>query len=174
MRVVTLAGTETGTFIVVVAAGAFFVGRGRDWGPAALMVVAWGGPQLVDRFAKPLVGRVRPSVLLAHPDVEHGGAFPSAHVAEAVAVWGGVAVLAAAGRSPRVRAWLALAVAAIVVGVSVSRIYLGFHWFSDVVAGAALGGMWLSLVAAAMIWFGVPPERSAARVGERVRVDDGA
>ena len=53
-------------------------------------------------------------------------------------------VRAALGRggSPRVRAGLAGAAVAIAVAVATSRVLLGVHWFTDVLAGLALGWAW--------------------------------
>ena len=52
---------------------------------------------------------------------------------------------------------LAGSVAAVVILlVGFSRIYLGVHWFTDVVAGTALGGLWLCVLWAIAILAGEP------------------
>ena len=56
-------------------------------------------------------------------------------------------VLACFAGRPRLRLW-AIAAAAVVLVVGASRIYLGAHWFTDVLGGYALGGAWVSLLTA--------------------------
>lgn len=88
---------------------------------------------------KLVVGRERPFDVLAEVNgVSFGGfsnasdpSFPSAHAARAFAV----AVLLTCGR-PRWQASVAVGVAAM---IGISRIYLGVHWPSDVLAGALFG-----------------------------------
>lgn len=84
---------------------------------------------------KAAVARDRPDQL--HPAaVAHGYSFPSGHASGSAALWCTVAVLVAA-RMPR----LAAAVVALVVPlvVSATRVLLGVHFLSDVIAGLVLG-----------------------------------
>ena len=67
--------------------------------------------------------------------------FPSGHVAGIGALLGIVAVCIAVGRSRTVQTLLAVLVAAGVAVVAFSRLYLGFHWLSDVIGGALLAGL---------------------------------
>lgn len=59
-----------------------------------------------------------------------------------------LAIVTLAGRTPRARAGLLTAAAAVVLLVGASRIYVGAHWLTDVFAGYALGATWLALLLA--------------------------
>ena len=85
---------------------------------------------------------------------------PSGHATMAVAVIGSLVVLLWAGRSASARAAMVAAAALWVVAVGLTRIYLGVHWFSDVVAGWLVGGAWLALCAT--IWAAMARRRATA------------
>lgn len=88
--------------------------------------------------------------------------FPSGHVAAVAALLGIVAVCAGTGRSRSTRAVLTgLAVAAVLI-LAVIRIYIGAHWLSDVIGGAVLGALFVTLGAAALTTL---QPRSGERVG---------
>ena len=74
-----------------------------------------------------------------------GYAFPSGHATDAAAVYGMLGVLLATAlprRAAKAAVWTA---AVVVVGlVGLSRIYLGAHWLTDVLAGFAIGAAWSS------------------------------
>jgi undecaprenyl-diphosphatase len=94
---------------------------------------------------KTLFGRERPpwrDIVIDEPS----HSFPSGHSMGAVVAFGLLAyfvVLALSDRRERV-AVFALA-GALVLSIGFSRVYLGAHYFSDVVAGFAVGGAWLSV-----------------------------
>jgi undecaprenyl-diphosphatase len=67
----------------------------------------------------------------------------------ATVVVGALVVLAWAGRGRLGRALLLVGAVAWVGAVGATRVYLGVHWFSDVLAGWLVGGAWLALCAAA-------------------------
>jgi len=66
----------------------------------------------------------------------------------------------AIGSSPRARAALVGVAVAIGVAVACTRVFLGVHWFSDAVAGLAIGWSWFGLCAVAfggrILRFGAP------------------
>lgn len=131
---------------------------------AALMI---GGSTLA-ALLKDLFVRPRPPASIALVATPESFAFPSGHAIAALLLFGSLALLLVASRRP---AWLkAAGVAAAAVGtllVGLSRVYLGVHWFSDVVASYLLGAALLCAGGAALLaWerFGTPrPVARSAR-----------
>ena len=117
---------------------------------------------------KHLLNRVRPTF---NPIAETlGPSFPSGHSATAAALFAALALVLARRRSPRTRALLAGGAAAIAAGVACSRVMLGVHWLSDVIAGIAFGWAWFAICAIAFggrfLHFGAPVERADRRCRE--------
>ncbi len=72
--------------------------------------------------------------------------FPSSHASMSVVVYGFLALLVAR-ELPQSRRWLPyLAAGLLVMPIALSRIYLGAHWLSDVLAGLSLGLFWVALI----------------------------
>jgi membrane-associated phospholipid phosphatase len=114
-----------------------------------------------------VLDRVRPAF---NPVAETlGPSFPSGHSALAAAFFSAAALVTSRGRPPRQRALIVGAAAAIAAGVACSRVMLGVHWFSDVVAGVLLGWAWFAVCSIAfggrMLRFGAPV-KEAAHVAE--------
>lgn len=131
------------TVLVVVAVIDFAHRRNRE---VFLFVAAVGVGELVlNNLIKALVRRDRPAVL--HLMNAGGYSFPSGHTAAAAAGWSAVALILGRDRSRPFRATLAAGAALIAAMVATSRALLGVHWFSDVLAGLALGWGWFLLVA---------------------------
>ena len=112
---------------------------------AALGVAAaqWGLKVLVDRPrpSPDLIWVADPSLIGSH-GLSLG--FPAGHPASAVATFGFLWYLAyASAERSRRRALFLIVMGAFLVLVGYSRIYEGAHWFSDVIAGYLLGGIWL-------------------------------
>jgi undecaprenyl-diphosphatase len=87
------------------------------------------------------------TVQVSRPLAAYGGySFPSAHTSMSLAVYGFLALMIA--RELHVtRRWLPYSGAGlIIVSIALSRLYLGAHWFSDVLAGLLLGLVWVALI----------------------------
>jgi len=145
MKMVTWLGSNAVLIPLVVVVGGYFLIRDRDWWPAALMATALVGANLVYRVTKSWVGKPRPPESFHLIEVS-GFSFPSGHATAGLACWGMAALLLGAGRSIRVKIGIWTGAVVIVALVGLSRIYLGVHWWTDVVAGFALGGLLLCLL----------------------------
>jgi len=165
MQAMTWLGSDASLIPLVVAIGVFFFFRDRTWRPGAYMAAALIGATVLQRIAKDVLARPRPPVALHLVSVS-GFAFPSGHATSAVACWGMAAVLLGLGRGMRVKVALWIGAFALAALVGLSRVYLGVHWWTDVVGGYALGGLWLSILA-----LGVISRRWAVRVPAPVRSD---
>jgi undecaprenyl-diphosphatase len=112
---------------------------------AAVAVLAVnGGVAISTLVLKEVIGRDRP-VLVTHAvhAAEHG--LPSAHTAQAAAFYGLCGLFVARRRWGRRTRTILLGALGLVVGlVGLSRIYLEFHWLSDVAAGYAVAAVWLA------------------------------
>jgi len=97
----------------------------------------------------------RPRPVLPHATVHASGySFPSGHASGAASVYLPLAVLLLSSRRPAVRRGAVIVAVALCVLVSMSRVVLGVHFPSDVIAGTALGaafscaGAWLFQIVA--------------------------
>lgn len=138
---ITALGGGTVLTLVVIAVVALMIAR-RLWWTATLVAVATlTGSQLV-AVLKEHVGRPRPA-LVDHLVQASGLSFPSGHAANSAIVYLTVALLAsqvAHGRA--VRTTLIVLAALLVIAIGASRVYLGVHWPSDVLAGWSFGSLW--------------------------------
>ena len=120
--------------------------RTRSWEPVVFLVVTALGSATITLAGKYLVGRARPAAQYALAG-EGGFSFPSGHSLNSMAILGVLAFLSARlTRSWARRVWVSAAAALTVMLIGLSRLYLGVHWLTDVLAAWLLGGMWLIAV----------------------------
>ncbi|MDM3904307.1 phosphatase PAP2 family protein [Mycobacterium intracellulare subsp. chimaera] len=154
LRVITGAGGVAVLAAVAVVACAAAVWRSRSWPPVVFALAGAGGITLVIFTAKALVVRNRPPLPFALIAAD-GFSFPSGHAT-------GVAVGACLTAwlltrwlitwwTGRVVVWTAAIGVAAVVGFS--RVYLGVHYISDVLAGWLLGAAWVGAVMVVGSWW---------------------
>jgi len=114
----------------------------RRWTSLLLFAATVPGGMLANVMLKMLVERPRPALPAAVGS--HGFAYPSGHVA-AITLCCGYIVLETFRRTPKLswRLSVSAAAVAIVALVAASRIYLGVHQPSDVLAALLLGIVWV-------------------------------
>lgn len=138
MRVLTYAGSVFLLGPLMLSSIVFFIRQGRRTA-AVLVLLAFVGSLLVDEVLKAGFRRTRPE--FEDPFVQLTTyAFPSGHAFGAAAAYGALALaIASVVTTRRDRALAFLAAALIVVVVAASRVILGVHYVSDVLAGIAAG-----------------------------------
>ena len=139
---------NTGTVVFLTVAAVIALAVRRRFAEAVLVAVVVAGGQALGTLFKFAVVRQRPPTSGALIRVPGSYAFPSGHALAAVLLYGVLAfLLARSVRSRATRIVVALAAVALIALVGLSRVYLGVHWPSDVVAAWALGGVWLAVCA---------------------------
>jgi membrane-associated phospholipid phosphatase len=120
----------------------------RGWRRGAFLVlVTMAGAGLLDTMLKHTFARVRPAAFFDYPlPVSHS--FPSGHAFFAASFFGGLAVLVSGRvRNQVLRGVIWLVAVGLILLIGGSRIYLGVHYPSDVVAGYAAATIWVAAVA---------------------------
>jgi undecaprenyl-diphosphatase len=130
-------------YVVVIAA----LLLSRRYGAALFFTIAASGALVIDATMKILFERARPK--LDYAAVLPDYSFPSGHSMNGIVFYVGLALIVWSifGRRAGIPAVVAAALLALCIGTS--RIYLGYHYFSDVVGGFLAGTAWLIIVIAA-------------------------
>jgi undecaprenyl-diphosphatase len=138
------------------------------------LVVAGNG--VITTTVKELADRARPTL---NPIAETlGPSFPSGHSSWSAAFFAATALLATRGRNRRARALFVGACAAVAASIAATRVLLGVHWLSDVIAGLALGSAWFCVCAIAfggrLLRFGAPAEAAERKRDSSVAAGAGS
>jgi undecaprenyl-diphosphatase len=155
MRDLTALGSMGVLTIVILCVTGFLVITRRRI-EALMMVSAVAGGSLFSMVLKGFFDRARPN-LVPHGSEVYTSSFPSGHSMMSAIVYLTLGVLIASRHSdPRAKVFI-MAVAVLITGlVGISRVYLGVHWPTDVLAGWALGTAWALLSALAIRRFKQP------------------
>lgn len=155
MRDITaLGGVTLLLFITVIGAIVLWAHHRRR--QAIVLTLCVGLAQVTSGLFKDVYLRPRPSFAI-YGDLPASMSFPSGHSTVSTAIYFILAVIIASVEPRRSMKALAFGVAALLaLLVGISRVYLGVHWPSDVIAGWSLGAIW-ALIAAILLRF-----RSAA------------
>ena len=141
-QIATFASFIGGPGVVAVAVGlvAYVFARGARR-EAATFAVGMIVAEVLDLVLKELFDRVRPDLWLRA--AVSGESFPSGHALASTVIYGLVAYTLAR-RWPGHAMLIGATAAFIVAAIAFSRLYLGVHWPSDVVAGVAIGYLCLT------------------------------
>jgi membrane-associated phospholipid phosphatase len=116
----------------------------RRWLLLASWVITLAGGTLLNLLLKAHFQRVRPE--FADPFVnESGWSFPSGHAMISLITYGMGAYLLMLALSRPLKQVVVVVTVTLVLLIGFSRLYLGAHYFSDVLAGYAAGALWLAV-----------------------------
>jgi membrane-associated phospholipid phosphatase len=162
---------QTAALSAVVVLALFFVGLRWEAVSALFATISTG----VGALVKLVVLRPRPSADLIHVIRElPSSGFPSGHVLSTTAFCGFLLFLCFTLLKPSARRTAVLVALSLLIALmGPSRIYLGQHWFSDVMGAYLFGSLWLALTIGFYRWgrtryFVHPPVAAAARATSEV------
>ncbi|WP_232441005.1 phosphatase PAP2 family protein [Burkholderia ubonensis] len=113
----------------------------RLWRAALYWLAAVGGAEVIVKLLKLLLHRARPRPFAAGIE---SFSFPSSHATLAMVTYGFLAFLLCEGQRHRTRVAILVTATITVTLIAASRLYLGVHWLSDIVAGMSLGLAWVA------------------------------
>jgi undecaprenyl-diphosphatase len=143
---------STGVLALMVLAVAGFLAMTRKGHAALAVLVAVVSGVALSQTTKWAYARPRPE-LVPHGAEVFTASFPSGHAMMSAVVYLTLgALLARTQSNPAVKAYILAVAVALTVLVGASRVYLGVHWPTDVLAGWALGGVWALACWLAVLW----------------------
>nr|WP_298413328.1 phosphatase PAP2 family protein [uncultured Halomonas sp.] len=138
-----LGGVGVLVFITLITFG--FLLLSRYYRASLFLLASIGGGLLASTLLKMLFDRPRPD-LVSHGSIVYTASFPSGHSMMAAVTYLTLAALLIRIQPRfRLKAYLLVAALLVTVLVGISRIYLGVHWPTDVLAGWTAGAVWASL-----------------------------
>ncbi|MGC4046145.1 MAG: phosphatase PAP2 family protein [Armatimonas sp.] len=143
MITISLLGNQV-LYVASVGIVAFLIARKR-WPELGQYLLLMVGQDVLNSIFKALIARPRPAVSpLVH---ETSFSFPSGHSMSSVVFYGALAFwLWQKGYGGKYRWLWFIAATVIALAVGTSRVYLGVHYPTDVLAGFLTGAIWLLLV----------------------------
>ncbi|MFL6107756.1 MAG: phosphatase PAP2 family protein [Marmoricola sp.] len=145
----TFVGSEV---VVTLAATVLMVVllRRRWYAETAAVGVGMVGSAAMIVGIKHLVMRARPPAVDRLGPVDHSFSFPSGHTLNSAIFLGLLVLTFGWWLTPRPRRWIVAVALSLAIGIGLSRLYLGYHWGTDVLASWLLAAAWLAVVAAMM------------------------
>lgn len=119
---------------------------------ATTLLICVAGGALLNEALKNVFERSRPDLI--HMVKAGGYSFPSGHAMVSLCCFGLLAFLLARYLPGRcTRFWVFIVTAIFILAVGISRIYLGVHYPTDVLAGFSVGAMWLTFCVGFLLWW---------------------
>lgn len=143
-RDLTVLGGATVLALMTVAVTGFLLVEEKR-GAALFVLAAVAGGTVLSTILKLAIARSRPDIVPHLVDV-HTASFPSGHAMLAAVVYltlGGL--LSRLERPRRVKIYVLSVAVILTVLIGLSRVYLGVHWPTDVIAGWCAGAAWATL-----------------------------
>jgi undecaprenyl-diphosphatase len=160
MLEITFLGTGL-VVMTIVAVSAMFLWITRHRYSATLLLFATLGAIVLNSLLKAGFDRPRPQVFQWGTHALTSS-FPSGHAMSATVVYSTVAYLAARLEAQRLMRWLVITVAALlIILICSSRVYLGVHYPSDILAGILVGLAWAGFCMASFEAFDLLARRAA-------------
>lgn len=151
MRDITALGSFTVLGLVTFSVAGFLM-LTRKRHAAGIVVLSITSGTLVSSLLKWFFARPRPD-LVPHATMVYTQSFPSGHAMLSAVVYLTLgALLARTQAEPKVKAYLLMLAIALTLTVGISRVYLGVHWPTDVLAGWVGGACWALLWWVITIW----------------------
>lgn len=148
--ITSLGGYPVLTLITLLTVGLLLIVRRR--GTALLVLVSIGGGMLLSTTLKGVYERPRPE-LVPHDVAVYTSSFPSGHAMLSAVTYLTLGVLLARMQSQRrVRIYLVCVAVLLTLLIGASRVFLGVHWPTDVLAGWCAGAGWAALCWSAALW----------------------
>ena len=144
---ITNLGGPIGLSVITVVIVVVMTVRWRSRTPLLLLAIGTAGSLLMTAVGKELVGRARPPVADAVLPYETSAAFPSGHALNNTVVACLVAYLLLLHLASLLWRIVSMALAVLwFVTIGLTRVFLGYHWLTDVIAGWLLGLAWMAMV----------------------------
>lgn len=136
----TILGEPTLLLVLSLSWGAILLFRNHR-SEATTIALAGAGAVVLNTWLKNLFGRARPELWERIVDVE-ASSFPSGHAMISLVIYGVFGYFLVM-RFPKWRWVLSVLTGILIAGIGLSRLYLGVHWPTDVIAGYTAGLVWL-------------------------------
>lgn len=148
MMFVTFLGNEATVLVLVIlmAIYGYFIGKKKA---VIMLIFSLLGGLILSQIIKVIIARPRPDPTLIHQvgAFVKSDSFPSGHVLGAVSLYGFLLYITYTQLKKGVLRNLVIGTCILVIILmGLSRIYLGAHWFSDVLGAYLIGFVWLSVI----------------------------